>query len=596
MRWPRLRTDTILIAIALALLGLWFLIPDASDDEFAATAWSDLITDPPRRISVSRGGERVSFACRNGEAGQLERYLPTFPAETYADVAALDQLILALSRLQTVRRVDAAPRDLGLDRPGVLIELEVANGTRRLELGNPAPSPTGARYAAVTTRGKRQLIVLAAESTQALDVQPSSLLDQRVLDVVPSELRRLQWEGIDGRVELVRNAAGQWVQAASRERVRRSAVERLTLGLSELRFTKHLGTRVASAANDTRHRVVELVSSRNDREDKILLSVGGECPGAPTDLVLLVEGPRRTSGCVNATTFDALFPKLATLGDDSAFSLRVDEVEQLELRNGEKPFALLREGSEFRLNQREGTPVALAMGNGVLKSLVSIRGAMRGRCDFDSERKRPTLSLKSYVVGDGAPVLEQVAFGTTTEDGTHRLCRDDNVELGIDGFSAALLALDPALLRSPVVLDLPFSAVAEVRLSYHRTRLTLRLDAQHRFAPIEPAHPHLDAAGADTLRERLAQLRALRWLPPAASEAVASGAQSINIEFVVEGAPNTAPDAGVSDLSKPTEHRLRAVLEADAKQGLAWFDREPSPFQLEPELVEVLSRFVRDVP
>ncbi|HMA91047.1 MAG TPA: DUF4340 domain-containing protein, partial [Polyangiaceae bacterium] len=379
MARSEIRTNAILILIALGLVGLWVLIPRASDDEFAATAWSDLVDDPPPRLTVSRGGERVSFAYRSGEAGQLERYVPTFPPETHANPATLDQLILALSRLQTVRRANAAARELGLERPTLMIEIEARNGTRKIELGSAAPTPPNARYAAITTRNQRQLIVLAPDSAQALDVPVDTLLDHRALDVVPSELRRLQWTGIDGQVELTKNAMGQWAFAGSSERARRSRVEQLSMGVSELQYTKHVASKLAAATHGKLPRtVVELTASRDDRAEQFRLSVGGECPGAPNDTVLLVDGPRRSAGCVNTSTFDALLPKLTELRDTAAFSLRVDEIEQLEVRGNKIPFALFREGSEFRLNQRDGAPVALAIGNGILASLVSIHGTSRG--------------------------------------------------------------------------------------------------------------------------------------------------------------------------------------------------------------------------
>lgn len=579
------RTDWVLLAVAMILLGVWFAFPRSrAQDELLAADWSDFSTDPPRRITLRRGTSRLVLLYRP-DAASNERYVTQAEHGAHTDPAVVDRLLLALGRLELVRRVDARAGELGLDPPLLQLELETRTGRRAIALGNQAPSPRSARYALVEQGNDRQLVVLAKASTQALDIAPEDLLDHRVFDFVPSEVRGLTWSTPNGPLGILRTDDGHWALGSTPgQRIRRATVTRLLSALSELKLSKHVSPSVAEATLRATEGVkLDIQIRREERQLTYHLRTGGACPGTQAELGLMLDGTRRVSGCIEREALTSIVPAAPELVDDALFSLHGDEVEQLALTSPTRHFSLTRDGAEFRVQGHPEIKAPLAAGNGLMDSVVSIHGTLGGPCDFDAANGRTVLKLDSYLLGD-VKTVERVKFSASRQDGTRVVCRDDGTELTLTAMSARLLDLSEELLREQTLLDVPIEAVREIRVqSEHSRPVSLGENTERRFVLLEPRDRAIPPVTIERLREQLASLRAARWLLAAEPQAFGTERPSLTLDLDLR--PEDA-DAGTK---VPVVHRrLRVVLDERDALGFGWLDRDPMPFVLEAALVREL--------
>lgn len=586
------RTDLWLLALAVVLLVVWFVGPrSSSDDQLPGTDWSDLVTDPPQTFEIRRTASHLLLKYQQ-DPSTIERYTTQSELGAHTDPAVVDRLLLALSRLEIVRRVDGRANELGLEQPALEIEMSTRKGKRRVALGKPAAAPRNARYAAVTDTDEMSFVVLAASSVEAIDIDPTSLLDARVFDLTPSEVRELKWSTHDASKRLIRTEDGHWRHDTSQgARVRRNTLERLLSNLTELKLSKHLSPSVAAATLRSSGSVAELTLNvtRDDRSRVLVLRAGGTCPGSKDALGLTLEGERPVSGCVERQSFDTLLAKPSTLIDDGLFSLHTDEVERLVVANSTRNFTLTRDGSEFQLDGSSKSKLALAAGNGLIDSVISLRGDPVGVCDSDARLDQPVLKLESYLIGD-VKTTEQVRIGPIAADGSRTICRDDGVELMLTAWAARLLELSEPSSRSTALLDLPIDAVSKIRIGKeHSESWLFRANAEHRFVLVEPRTPTLDAATVERLREQVASLDVTRWLLPSDPKSFGVGLRSLtlNLELIDEatrdgGAPPRSP-----------QRRLYVLLPSQGEIAIGWLDREPTPLLLDSAFAQVLNEVAK---
>lgn len=584
------RTDLLLLAVAVGLLVVWVVVPSSrSDSDLPSAYLGDLASDPPRSISIRRGASRLALKYQP-DPSRIERYVTLGEHAAHTDPAVVDRLLLALGRLEVIRRVEASPKELGLDPPSLEIELQTRKGKRLLALGKPAAAPRNARYALITEGNEKHWLVLAASTVEAIDVEPNRLLDSRVFDLTPSELRELAWSTPDGPKQVTRTDDGHWRHGSARgARVRRSTLERFLSNLAELKLSRHLSPSVA-AATLRNGSITELTLSvrRDERSNVFVLRVGGTCPGSDTALGLILEGERPVFGCVERRSYAALFPEASALIDDALFSLRTDEVERLVVANSTRNFALSRDGSEFQLDGSTKIKLPLATGNGLIESLVSMRGSPVGPCAMDARREQPLLMLDSYLIGD-IKTVEQVRIGPIEPDGSRTICRDDGTELKLAAWFARQLELGEPLLRSPTLLDLPIDAVGEIRVGKDRSEPWLfRANARHQFALVQPQSAELAAVTVERFREQVASLHATRWLLP--SEPKSFGAELSSLDVSVSLAEDTG-DGGAPRQTR--QRRLRVLLADGGDRAIGWLDRDPTPFLLDSEFAQVLNEIAK---
>ncbi len=585
------RIDVLLVLVAAALVALWFLVPrGAAEDPLAIADWSDVAEVSASELIVQRGNARAAFRIER-ESATGRRYVVKERPLAAADPAALDRLIHALGHLQALRIVDAPRTQFGLDHPSVEIDLEAHGEKRSILLGAAAPTPSGARYAEIVRGKRRYLVVLAAATAQSLDVEPEALLDHRVLSWLPSELHRIESSDALGPLTLERSSNGRWLLAhASRARARRSSIERLLLTWTELSVNRLLEPAVALAALQRGPvRQFSLYAKRDTRQEVVRVRVGAQCPGTEGSLVLSLEGSHSLAGCIGVATVSKLTLDRDALVDDAGFSFHVDEVERLEVSGPLPAWRLTRKDAAFQLTTTKESPISLGAGNALLNALAKIRGKPSGACAFLPTPQSTMLTLRSFVVGDGDPCIERVAVYPIATDGRRRICRDDGVELLLAAEVAQTLDIGPTLLRDPALLELPLDGIAEVRIETPTGRQLLRRNMQGSLLLVEPKAPRADAdaAAIETLRERLANLRAERWLMRSNQDSTQARERNAWVDFVVSNTGDAEKPA------QPTHHRLELAID-ESEPTLGWLDADPSPFQLEIALAELLDGLLLD--
>lgn len=606
------RFNAILMLVAAILGAIWFAIPESDPERRERISdWSAVMAQPPSSIAMQRGNSRLVLARVEG-ANHASRYAATNYANIATDPAAVDRLIGALAHLETVRPIASADAHQGLDHPRVTIDLEGSDGKRSVALGAPAASPDGAHYASLTWNGQTQIVVLAATTARAIDVEPYGLLEHRVLDWVPSELRSVELRNVHGIVQLERSASGMWtLTSPPRGRARREAVQQLLLSLTELSLAQFVESRTVPPSQNDADAVELAVRARHeDRDVQVRLKLGGRCPSAEKGRLLIREGTERRMGCVDETVLRAFALKSTDVADNAAFSLHGDEVERLEVSGMGPIWTLTRDGAAFRVNGDSTQSIALLAGNTLLDSITAVRGRNIGTCTFVAKRVGPMLSLRSYVVGNDGPTDQRIQWAPGDATNDRQLCRDDGTELLISAEDARMLDVTQSMLRDPTLLNVSAEAITEVDLSGPAGHQRLRVSADGGFRAVIRSLGPVDNISAETLRESLAQLRALRWLAPVSGEARA-GELAANVDFRVAKGAVTAPvvatsratadspdagsaPSGIAAARGPTEvHHLRLAFRP-AQPTIGWLDGIALPFVVEPGLAELVENLALD--
>lgn len=599
------RSDAVLALIAAILLAIWFVIPERElDRQQALIDWSQLAEQSPQTIFVEQAGIRLDFVLLP-KTKSASRYVATNYHELPTDPAVVDHLLRALTRIEIVRPIATEESTHGLDRPKLVIGVGASDGKRSIVLGAPAASPPGARYARIVKNDRSRIVVLAPTTATELDIEPYSLLEHRVLDVVPSEIRQIALEGANAPTRLERSPNGRWLLDASRgTRAHRAVVQRLLLDLTGISVTKFLEPSVAQVAqHGAALRTLSLRAERDARITESRIFLGGRCPGSEPGVVLRRDTPRQLSGCIDQKVFEKLNLKRDDFLDPAAFSLHADEVERLDVSGLGPTWTLTRQGAAFRLRADRELGVTLQAGNSLLAAITSVRGTPAGPCRFSKDHHGPRLSIRSYVVGVDGPTDERLQWGLVGADGRRSACRDDGTKLELSAEEGGKLDIAPNLLRDPRLVDVSVDSVTRVRLETPAGRQRLQVDARGDFTSIEPRLGPIDAAAAETLREKLAQLQAIRWLPESSSQVLAENAM---VEFQISepsaihregiGDASTDPDGGDAGLAPfavptgktpPKIYRLHLSLRPSAP-ALGRLEGVVTPFVVDASLAEVV--------
>jgi hypothetical protein len=595
---PRVsRRDAWLLVVFAALLGVWWYLPRSEDAlEAYLVDWSDLAEDAASRIVFRRGTESVVLE-RRGDATQRHPWVAVNRQQLPADPAVVDRILHDLEHLEIARLLTRTSPSYDLDRPQLVIEVSHRTGLRRLSIGADAVSPSGARYAVAWREGQERALVLGPGSARALDVPLDTVLDHRVTDWVPSELRSIAVTTPTGAFRLNRESDGHYLllDGTSTQRARRDTAEAVAIALTELSFTRFSDAGVAARDLGSRPQLeVTLTARRDSQESHLRVRIGGRCSieppttdAQPRELALVVDGSSHVTGCTDPERVQRLSAVRADLIDDALFSLHPDEVERLEASATKLHMTLDRAGSAFELKGEPPTPVTLRAGNHLLASLTALRGAVMGRCDFGAAARGTTLSLRSAVLSDERPTFERIAWpvpsGSTEaaeepNAAVERLiCRDDGVALRLGDAASALLAVDPSALRDPVLVDVPIEAIRQVTLVSSIGRQVLAQAANGSVNVVEPAQFNSDAAVVESLREHLAQLTVASFLPNLHPETTTL-TRLATVEW---------------NLDAQAKHRLQLFSDANDRV-IGWLDADKTAFALDPGWLELVDGWLVD--
>jgi hypothetical protein len=321
------------IVLSLLVVGLcvflWFDRGRVSDGERRAReddvfpAWR---RDDASRVEVAHEGETLVLVRDADKTWRM-----TSPRAERVDQAAADRLLGTLELASVVRRVSPGESSvLGLDAPRATGKITMGALVFRFALGGASPRPEGTSYLRVDDGAP---VVVSKALTDALLASSDTYRDRTVVPYLSTELARLEVRRGRGEAGFAveRKDDRSFLVQGEAVRASRNALDKVWAALAEVRAEAFL--KDADAEELTREpRLTIRMTPKEGPAGEIV--VGGECPGHPSDVVVLRRAPSRVLACAPKGAMEALEAiEPAALVDRHPFALRHDEIEELRLES-----------------------------------------------------------------------------------------------------------------------------------------------------------------------------------------------------------------------------------------------------------------------
>ncbi len=419
------------------------------------------------------------------------------PVKELADAATVDKFLAGLASAKALRPVaDGLTRAaLGLDSPSARIVVKTVKLSYELDLGGPAPAPEGARYVEVKSAGAAPKLLLVGKSVaEDLGFDLDAFRLRSVITVGESDVTRVSIKSSSLNLTLVRGAGKTFlVDGEPKVRADRETVSSLFFQLGRLSANRFLSNAEAEAALGANHAHFELQTK--EATSLVQFDVGGKCPGDDSQLVIVRRAPTMQGACVSRELEATLGLEREAFLDQHAFSLHVDEVEELAIAAGQTKLRLVRKGTGFVLHAKTDSDVELEPGNQRITDVLEVRGerveaAKLNELGLDPEQGKVTLRSSAGRESDIAE--EVVRVGNKDSAGNLFVYREtDGVTLKIPRDRARVFALDSTLLYSRKLTEFgPSSFIsAEILRGQAREVLSrgdngeLRLESPKGFDP-----------------------------------------------------------------------------------------------------------------
>lgn len=533
------------------------------------------------------------------DAGQRAWQVEIDGARYPADEHAADVLVSALDMGTTERWVakDAVDmRGFGLDPGRIAVTVAMGRLTLRLRVGGPAPTPEGSRYAEIEGRG---VAVINRELAAALDTDPTTLRSRALLPYAESDVADLQIleQGGPTRRFTRIDSAGSGRGAGFRlegpppqgnARVDAAAMEKLWGALGALQADAYLDQAVGEKA--LARRATVQMALRDATKGRVVLELGGPCPGHPDDVVAVRIEPDRAAACVSAGLVDDLLAPPGALLDRHLVGASVDQVTEVKIEAPGRTVELARQGPQWHLRSPEDRSVDADAGRAFLEALLAVEGdsfAPRELPGAPRTRVRvislvPTTSASTD--GDAERVEALEIF---PEQGDFVPVRrvEDGAVLLIPRDKASTLLPDVASLRSRKLFDEPLASVRALRVEAGARVQRFTRDDQGAFTLQEPRGDGLvaDGALASELASALGSLSVDRWIG-ADTGAYGLDKPRLILEAQLEG-----------DKDGGAPRTIRVALGAPAGAGsFARAGDDPAVFIAPATLEEAASRWLLD--
>lgn len=492
----------------------------------------------------------------NGAAWTLERsgdgWTVRTPEPEPADDAGAHKVVNALAFMTPVRRLEGKDlREHGLDHPRATLALDMDASHLVLSLGDDAPSPSGGAYVALDGAGSSRIGgVVNAESAKVFATRTDDLRVKSLVSLGERDVRELVIERPQGRLDLV-HGASLGFRIDGHERASRDALAPVFAALAHLRAERFLTLPAAEQARGGAALTRVTLEPNTKGDPAVELELGGACPAAPEEIVVIVRAPEKRAACVKADVLGPLSVERDALVDRFPFAARKDEVEAVNIDRGGHELELERRGTSFSLRKPSEAPVELEAGNRRLEALTRAEAEIVEHPDLKAlglEPPQGKVTLR-VVTDDDKAAEDVVELGKTAPDGTLYLRRvEDGVVLALGREAARAFAVDSTLLRAAKVLDFALSSVAELELSAPEHQLVKR--APNGFALVTPSGFSTDGELTTDAVLALGSLTALRWVADADDGSFGLAAPTLTARALVD-----ANDAGSND------HTLRVGRE-----------------------------------
>jgi hypothetical protein len=273
------------------------------------------------------------------------------------------------------------------------------------------------------------------------------------------------------------------------------------------------------------------------------------------------------------------------LVDRALFWMRPDEVESLEIRQGEARLALERKEAGFVMRAPREAEVDPEAGNGRIEALLRTAGVVAPSADRKAVGLDPPhgqVTLRSAAAQDDRVQEEVILLGAPQADG--RLFAErkhDGVVVELGREAARALVADSALVRSRKILDVPLADVDSVEVDGPVRQIVDRADSGA-MTLRAPAGFGVDGTLGLELIDALRTLTAERWVTEKDDGTFGFESPTVTARLVAEK-KDGARTTHVLRLGRPVGSGHYARLEED-----------PGVFVVSKRLREILSTWVMD--
>ena len=539
------RHGTTLALVALtAVAGVVLLVVDRG-----AVTTSETVARKKNLLPVFRRDDITELRITSGDhsarvyrgtlddAGQRPWQIETDGTRAPAEEAAVDQLLGSLRDGTVDRRyrtasIDAAERKaFGLDAPRHTIEVSMGAQHYRVLLGGPAPTPPGAIYAEVEGQG---VSVITPQLAAALGVTPDGLRRRALVTGEADALDALALEGAGGPRRMVRapwqvsRGLGLRFDGSTPEgsvRVSAAALDHVWDALGQLKADAFLDAASLRDAGTAEPHVTVTLSPHG--APKVVIDVGGECPGHPDDVTAVrrEEGSAPLAACVPRGALDELSLPAADLVDKHLVGARADEVIDVTLQQGSTTLALARSGAKWHQQSPSDRPIDPDVGRSFLERLLDVQAtdlvpAPADLAALGLDPPRATVRVAS-VLGEGKePRTERLEVGTPLAGVVHVRRVEDGMVATVSEAAAETLLPDEMALRSKKAVDLPASEIRSLRIVGPLGTQRFERRPEGTWALLEPQGEGLspDAGQVSEILEKVAGLTVDRWVGAARPE------------------------------------------------------------------------------
>ncbi len=484
------RHATTLVLSALAIVGsvYVFVVDRGSVTTHEAEQRKKNIFGSWRADEISE--VTIEHGSKSGKSAKLSRGAANALGQTGWDLSfgkdrfsaeeqQVDQLLGTLE-FATYERVVAAgsvePAALGLDTPRLRISVTASGRKTVLTLGGNASTPPGAVFAEVTNGSDKALYVVTKELAEVLDADPEQLRARRLVPYSAADVARFEFVAPEYtyHLEHVKTDRDQMILGGptkdANKRVSRRVMDELLTTLGRLDAASFLPDDVADKVS--KPTITITFVPKDSTKPRGVLAVGGSCPDKPEHVVAILREPSRISACLTQATADELTKSPDVMVDRGVFVARIDEVQEVVFKSGDKRLELARKGTGFHQRAPVDREVDGGAGRVLLEALLGLRATDvivdADRAALGLDKPRGTIRLASLLPardedgGDNERV-EDVVVGEPKGD-LVAVSRADGAVLQLPVTALRDLFPSDLSLRSLTVIDMPETAVRALRV------------------------------------------------------------------------------------------------------------------------------------
>jgi uncharacterized protein DUF4340 len=480
---------------------------------------ADFSSEDVTRLELIGAGPQVTIE-RSGTSQGSANFQLVAPVKETADPATVDKLLSTLGKARALRSVEQGPAAsaLGLDKPALRVRAQTPKHSYQIALGAGAPTPEGARYVEVRVdREPARVMVVEKSVADDLTVELDSFRLRSLASLNEAEVTRIRITSPTLRIGLQRSTGTSFVITEQQAKILadRDTLKTLFFQLSRLTASTFLSESEAETALGVNRAHFEL--ELKEQKNSLRLEVGGSCPGDPAQLVVVRRAPDVKRACAPRELEATLRLTASDFIDRHAFSLRTDEVEELDIASEKEKFALVRKGSGFVLRSGRETQVELEAGNQRIAQLLEGEGE---RLAFEPgtlnalglDPARGSVTLRSSAARDADVTTQVVRIGRRDPTGNLLVYREqDGVVLRIPRELARGFTLDSTLLYARKLSEFGLSSFISAEIERKGEKEVLRR-LNDGLQLVEPKGFDADGVLSSDLVQALGALTAERFV------------------------------------------------------------------------------------